>query len=509
MTKKIIKTIILLLFAKNCFCQEIEISRDTIILNINANMGPCVVFKNNFYCFCKKGNDVFAKTSEYLLVFNRKGEILKKTIAPRNIQIYYDLFIKNDSVFVMDYYNHDTYFISDTYDFLEIERVDDLIYQDSIYYVTSIDQGEWGGTTWFIDKKTKQEYELGISTPIINKFQNNYILTLGKHLFEIKNPTHLKECTAPRDYNTVFQTENIFWETTYLQGINEIFVDTNNVWDSKFNIMTSTILNNKLYHLCVDSNISYLATLEAGKLIPVFTFEKGLVPFRSNFHDRNRIIDNIHQSIQFETEDDQLFGILEFKGDKIVQTYFHNLYKTHVWGTESSKQNLMHMFDYYLNNIDSLKISNVDSIETILKAENIMPGRFTLNSVKEHQIIEPPRIYRKIEDSCMQLITIYGYTAETKNIEIINFEWKEHCLFNKELFFFHKEILEEETLITEKMNWLIAQINNRFGKTDNDIKGKNFRDIWWKTDTFSLNLHGNFSNSSKNYYSVQLSIYKK
>lgn len=203
--KKIALFFILFFFVKSSFCQEIQIVKDTIEINLNRSLGPWLVHNDNFYCFFFKDNHPYGFEEEFY-VFNRKGEVLKKQTPPRHVRIYYDLFVKNDTVFVLDYYNHDTYFINDNFDFVEAKRADDLIYQDSNYYVTSIDHGEWGGTTWFIDKQNKKEYELGISTPLINKIDNKYILTAENSIFEIKDPTRLKPCFAPRDYTTSFLT---------------------------------------------------------------------------------------------------------------------------------------------------------------------------------------------------------------------------------------------------------------------------------------------------------------
>ena len=185
------------------------------------------------------------------------------------------------------------------------------------------------------------------------------------------------------------------------------------------------------------------------------------------------------------------------------------MYKIPILGTENSKQLFKDIFDFYIANIDSLALGDVDSIETNLNAYDITPKHYIANNLKRDINLETPRIYRKVEDSSMVLLTEYYYTSKANKVEIITFNWKENVLFDKGLSFFSKQELQRQNLLAERMNWVKAVISDRFGKAVNDMQGKNFRDINWEQNGLIINLHGNFMNSPKYYNSVELTFYKK
>lgn len=506
MPQKILYVFLLELITISAFCQKIGISKDTIDIRVNGRRGPAIVYHDRFYCFFSKDNDIFDNNSERLMIISRDGKVLNEIEAPAGIRIYYDFFVRNDSLLLLDYYNHDTYYLADDEHFAEVRRTDDLIYQDEDYYITSIDHGEWGGRTWFTDKHTGQQYEISLSNPIIHKNGNRYILTTGRYLFATDHPDQLKTCFSPRDYQTAFLTDTIIYSPAILQGLSTIYADTNVSRDVKFRFITSALINQQLYHLCAVGDSCFLATLEQGRLKPVYTFDKGLSPFRMFYHDRNRIGTNQSQSVQYDTDNEQFFGILEFDDQRVVQTCFHNLYIMDIFGTDSSKRNFVHTFDYY-QQPGVLQINEADSLEYALKAEVISPGRYSSASPFDQRELRT-RIYRKIEDSCLQMLTRYAYIADGGAIVSISFEWKEHLRFEKELY---NPIAESrsQAMLAERMIWLADELTAKYGSCLKDIQGENFRQIIWENEKQRLILEGGFYDSPSFYNHLSLGIYFK
>src|SRR5690606_35791541 len=87
----------------------------------------------------------------------------------------------------------------------------DLHYEDFDYSVYSLDFGEWGGITWFEDKQTLQQYEIGVTTPIINKLNDVYYLTDEKSILIIEDPKKLDISKVPYDYNKFVLSEKRYF----------------------------------------------------------------------------------------------------------------------------------------------------------------------------------------------------------------------------------------------------------------------------------------------------------
>lgn len=223
-------------------------------------------------------------------------------------------------------------------------------------------------------------------------------------------------------------------------------------------------------------------------------------------------MNNSYQSIQFTTSDQNLFGIFEFKGNYIIQTYFHNAYKSTFLGTQRSKDLLVEQFDFFLNNLDLINLRSVDSIEVKLKADDITPTDHGFNNVNENNDLKTPRIFRKFEDSSVVILSFY-YASKTNNVKFIKFEWEGNAFFDNEIFIFSKEQLLKQkyrqTMLADKMSWIMGMVSDKCGKPVKDIKGINFRKINWECSGISINLEGGYMNTPECYNSVELTISKK
>ena len=76
------------------------------------------------------------------------------------------MYIKNDTIFTTEYYNHNTFYLDKNNNWIETKKGIDLYYDDKDYSVYSLDFGEWGGVTWFKDKQTGTQFEIGATTPV-------------------------------------------------------------------------------------------------------------------------------------------------------------------------------------------------------------------------------------------------------------------------------------------------------------------------------------------------------
>ncbi len=313
--------------------QPFTITKDTININIKELIKPAtgavithaVRHNNKYYCYFEErilnGRDL-----KYFFIISENGEVEHKIQIPRDISntTYYDLFIRNDSIFTKTYMDHNTYYLDKIkLEWIKINEVDDMIYEDDNFYVTHLDFGEWGSTTWFKDKKTGKEYELKSSGKIVNKLDSVYYISSWLSILSIDDPRLLKQCRSNYYYGIVEKEHytKLIRGTNSLLGVKALFKDSiYSFWDDrspKVTIATSFVSNNKLFHLCVDSVNTYIAKLEAGNLIPMQIIAENFSISDWHYSHRCKIQNDNSQLLKFQTKKEKRWGFIEINGGNI------------------------------------------------------------------------------------------------------------------------------------------------------------------------------------------------
>lgn len=350
--KAVIQIFVLIFTMLSCQPQEINVNVDNIEFDIPGNPGPGISFNGKYYCYFKTENDKFGSGSSHqFYVIDKKGEIEFQINVPEELQtFYYDLYIKNDTIFTTEYYDHNTFYLDlPTNTWIKTQKGIDLYYEDGNYSVYALDFGEWGGVTWFKNKQTDEQFEIGITTPIVNKFGNAYYLTTGSSIFKIEDPEKLNLSKEPYDYKKAVLEENYFRASNYsTDGAKMIFhYQDDDFFNPKFSLATSFITNNKLYHLYKDSISTKIGTLNGDDLVPVYTFNSEIYPFRWYYDTRNPIQNNKYQTIQFATENNNIYGMIEINENDFNVIYFKNNYEEPVLGEKKMKEWFEKSFDFY------------------------------------------------------------------------------------------------------------------------------------------------------------------
>jgi len=171
--KILLQISILLFFLQSCQSQNFKTEYKNFEINIAGEPGPWLKHNNKFYCYFLTDNDKYSSGStHHFYILDEKGNTESKISVPQKLQtFYYDLYVKNDTIFTKEYNNKNTFYLEKN-EWIETKKGVDLFYEDNNYNVYSLDFGEWGGVTWFEDKKTNKQYEFSASSPIIDKFEN-------------------------------------------------------------------------------------------------------------------------------------------------------------------------------------------------------------------------------------------------------------------------------------------------------------------------------------------------
>jgi hypothetical protein len=217
--------------------------------------------------------------------------------------------------------NHDSfYFDVETLEWKKIKELDDRVYEDDNFIIACLDFGEWGASTWFIDKKTKKEYVLGIYGTTVNVLNGKYYFSDAVEIRVIENPLNLKQCDESYYYETAKKKDTFYEGSDSFIGSNVIYqYNTSDYWEwenPEKLILTSFVANNELYHLCADSNTTYIAQIKNNEIIPLQDI--GRKYSITNWYDsyRGKNLDNNNRFLKFK-DDANTFGFIEINNNNI------------------------------------------------------------------------------------------------------------------------------------------------------------------------------------------------
>lgn len=508
--KKSFQLILLLLLNNSCQSQEqkLNIKYENIDINIAGTPGPWIKHNNEFYCYFMTDNDKYSSEStNHFYILDDKGYIKSKITVPEKLQtFYFDLYIKNDTIFTTDYYDQNTFYL-DKNEWRETKKAVDLFYEDENYSVYSLDFGEWGNTTWFEDKMTNKQYEFSASSPIINRLEDTYYVTLENRILKIENPKHLELSKQPYDYKKeIIKRYYTVNASTSLKGTETIYeFKTDAFFDQKFSFATSFILNKKLYHLYKDSISTKIGIVDNKRITTIYDFTEKIIPIRFHYNWRNQIQNNNYQTIQFLTKNKNEFGIIEINVNNILVSTFKNSFQEIELGEAAMKRWFEEYFDYYFSNFDNLALKEIDSIEQKEKATNITQKHKISTYLLDSKKIETPRIYRKIESKEVQLNTLYYYNVNDKSVELIEFEWgknkKEHENIEDALL----DMMNENKKTVpwkQKYDWVSNYLTKKIGKASSSNEQDNKGSKEWKIGNKIISLKFDV-------YVLELTMFKK
>ncbi len=441
--KKSILLLLLFFFAIQSFAQEhkINISIDTTYIKlkhitkpaINISLKNAVKFNNKYYCIIK---EIPLTESSWnrnkFIIISDNGESVREVVLPDNFinTFYTDLFIYNDRVTIKDYYDLKTYYLDTIqYKWIQTEEADDLIYEDEEFYVTYMDFGEWGSTTWFRDKKTNEEYDI-IGYKDVFRLNGDFYLIGYGGVNILKDVSKLKLSKEDYYYKKIKEEKalkNQLFGSTNEPELISYFQETPYDIYSRENyssIITSFISDNKLYHICSDSTKKYIGYISNKNMVIIDTLPDDIQMFNMYNSYRCRIQKDNSQIIKFDQKgDENQFGFIEITDNDIKVRYFiHDIDSVDYIGEERFEMAFDSIFNYLIYNKD-ITISQIDSIENIyggIDTKLVFTKENTRDS--KHNLVGGKR-YFIIRDSIISNRIDYFFTENDSLVRQINFEW--------------------------------------------------------------------------------------
>lgn len=518
MKKQILLIFLLISLIVKTEGQSFETSVDTINISINDLMMPGAnVYMTHAIKFGSKYYVYFEEFPVYIYAMGRGRTHFLEISENGNVRtlnnvkngFYDDLFVWNKQIFLKEYYEKKSYhFNLKEKKWEEIKDLDDFIYEDDRFYVTYLSFGEWGSAIWFRDKTTDIEYELAGLGTIINKVNDIYYLTGYDNIHAIKNPLQLMKCDKEKYYSKI-KKEGLkiikeqreygivgvaFANSESIVGTEVVYQDTNYSrwrWDDPVvNIATSFTFDNQLFHLCTDSNYTFIAKIKNGKMIPVQIIgnKMNITKPSNNYRGKNSNGSGLFR--KFSTENRGLYGFIEIDSNKIKVRYIKSDLDTlrHL-----GNDNFDVLFDYVYKNMENMNIREIDSLEKVLNGKNtkifideILHKSYYPNTHKLK--FEGGISYIKVLDSVISNYTKYYYTQKDSIVKVIFLEWEKTRNYNQKYFGDKAIIAKRSEAKFDELKQTITMLTGVKPIGENNDK---FKKITWVTkNKITINLYG-------------------
>jgi len=258
--------------------KEIRVLVDTLNIPITGSLSKVVLFRDNFYVMFETSRENTSESFKKMIVLNQKGQFIEDVFVPKEIQEmpHYDLIVDNDSLYVKESQFEKLNFVLGEYvaDFKLMQSKEFAIFKDDNYNIYSSCNGEFGGTIYFQNIKTKKNYEAASTCPtVVNKIGNDYYITnyMG-HMNHFASVLKISDPVKLEQSDLDFKTQQ---GSQFNKGV-EILIDT-----IGFYISTSFVTDNRLLNLYSDKQGAYIGEIINKKINPVYKFDFAFSAFFS------------------------------------------------------------------------------------------------------------------------------------------------------------------------------------------------------------------------------------
>ena len=481
------------------------IVQDTISININGEMTHALKFKEKYYVLYEQQILKYGGYGKrYLCVLNN-GKVERVVDCPMELEtVYLDFYVKNDSIILKPYMDEQSFNLNiENYSWNKISKTDDLIYEDSDYYIYSLNFGEWGGKTWFKDKKNGNQYVLECTTPLINKINKTYYLTNSFQVLKINNPEELTKCDSDVTYENIEKSGKNYSWYSQPKGFEVIYEDIG-IDDFDFsyhpNIVSSFVFKNKLLHIYETDTATYLSRIENNKVQPIEKILDNSIFFDWYYSYRCKNLNETNELLKFKTKDDQINGLTTIDGNQIHVTYLINNaeLKPKIIGIEKSDEIFKNRLKSILSNFKKLTLAEIQIMEKEWKTFDITPNHKIGidDSWNPHNYeIDINKSYLIVEDAIISNSIMYYATKKNDLVRAITINWESTQTTSLD---FENEKFENKAFL-ERFNELVLILTNEFGKPNTIKRKKKNPSLTWTLQNnivieIELFQQGNYNN---------------
>lgn len=483
--------------------------QDTISVDIKGEMTHALKYRDKFYVLFKQRVLEYGGYGKRWLYIFSNGQLEKVIDCPEEMKtVYLDFYLKNDSIILKPYMDKQYYQLDlINYRWNKIDETDDLIFEDEKFLVYSLNFGEWGGKTWFKDKKTGQEYVLEATTPLVNKIDATYYLTNSFKVLKIENPLLLNKCNDDITYKNIESTGKSYSWYGEPIGFKIIYQDTTfDYFDFNYkpHIVSSFVLNNELLHIYETDTATYISRVENNSIKTIQKIVENISFYNWHYSYRCKNIYGNNELLKFRTKEKKVFGLMEIIDSKIHVNYFVNkaLLEPKFIGAERADSIFINRFNTILPEFDNLELNKIESKEQVWGSFDITPNHNISigNSWNPNNYtIDTCRSYLIKEDSIISNSIMYYTTKETDLVRAVIINWNDEIGFSN----INSEKLAKKTF-DSKADFIINSISKEIGNEPKREEKKNYIELTWQIPTgVTIELI-----KMKNHNKIRLVIYK-
>jgi len=292
---------------------------NTHYLDQAAEALSVVEYNGGFYCL-----DYVDKSKRLLHIDHQDNVISNDSVNP----LFFELVVENGNMYAIDVNMDMHLFDGKNFTTPENRKYKETFFEDDKYLVSRSCSGEWGGTLFFTDKKTKKKYECESTCPVaIHKINDSYTITASlAHLsgwvevFEITNPKKMKPYKEKKKNGYI----NIADQSRSQSG-KKILAK-----ESDMTAGTSFIYNDTLYHL-LSEQPPVLAYDEKDCYASIYTIKEG--KFKEVTRLLNEDVYFIGQSVKANENTGFIFRTFENRRTGFVYIHGNNV-DVYVFGQE-------------------------------------------------------------------------------------------------------------------------------------------------------------------------------
>jgi hypothetical protein len=486
--------------------ERFSIYQDTIIVNIRGEMTHALKYRDKFYILFKEQQlacEIYGGYEKRRLYIFSNGQLEKILDCPQNMEtVYLDFYVNNDSIILKPYMDKQCYYLDlSNYKWVEIDNADDLIFEDDKFWIYSKDFGEWGGKTWFKDKKTEQEYVLEATTPLVNKIGTNYFLTNSFIVLKIENPKLLNKCYSDITYENIeLSGKSYSWYGKPI-GYEVIYKDTTvDEFDYSFksHIVSSFVLKNELLHVYKTKEAVFIAKIENNSIKTIKKIAGNIKLYDWYYSYRCKNLNGNNELLKFNTNNKRKFGLIEITENKVFIHYFINNAELEpkIIGYKKANDIFVKRLNFILNNFSNLKFKEIEREEQAWGSFDITPNHkisIGNNWNPNNYIINTNRSYLIKESSVFSNSVMYYGTKENDLARTVSIDWE------------YDGKNSSRKLFDNKSHFLINYITKNIGKQIKYSDKKDSLKVTWETASgIIINLSYN-----RKYYGIRLVIYEK
>lgn len=532
--------------------QQFKVVEDTIWINAADYISPISEFTmkwsakyHGFYFCIFKDQQIYDHWiwRNRLLVISEDRKDIVEVSLPKDFQgnYYGDLFVRHNTLYLSPYHLRNEqggyYFDMDTWQWIPVEVVSNVIYDDDLYSVAVVDVGEWGAYTWFMEKKMSY-VDTRYSTPQISSdiWESSTSVTVKPAYPEFKET--VRQYIMPGKLSRIIKKDSVYYfirgskvdtlislkgkaqmcennhtyEAVVRDGYKYLYSlgswkspdslstapvptlfhftgreDKDNWWGKKSydTVFSNAFLTNgDIYYLVNTKKKTYIAQLEDGKLLNRFDFGhryhffQWIDCFRGDNPAPNRCFE------QFK-ENKNSYGVLEIQDTLIhICHIIHNQDSLSYIGTDNIKP----LLQFLLNNLDHLTLSQIDSVEKALQATCQGEFRELANNYfpKSTQTNKFGKIsYYTVVDSKKTLSVDYCVHKSDSVVRGVFFEWLKTNSYNS-------DTRSSGTMANVKQKHAqVRQILTRLTGKEPVQAGKESKYLMWTYHNITVELYDN------------------